>query len=276
MPHAWLTAGCLFFNTLVDDNRLQNPKEVAMVRKIRLGALVSGGGTNLQAIMDACESGGLAAEMAFVGSDNPDAFGLKRAAERGIPTFVADYRAVIRAFRANPQGAGLPPDFRIEEVAAKQGLLRKDASPGESSFFLKTRAIAEARLIEAMRPYPFDLLILAGFMRNLTPYFIDRVSPDRTRPRIMNIHPALLPKFGGKGMYGHFVHEAVIASGEKESGVTIHLVDEIYDNGKILHQARVPVNPGDTPEMLAARVLEQEHYWYPRVLDKFIRGEYEG
>ena len=82
-----------------------------MARKIRLGALVSGGGTNLQAIMDACESGGLAAVMAFVGSDNPDAFGLKRAAERGIPTFVVDYRAVIRSFRANPQGARAAAGF---------------------------------------------------------------------------------------------------------------------------------------------------------------------
>jgi len=241
-----------------------------MVKKIRLGALVSGGGTNLQAIMDACESGGLAAEMAFVGSDNPDAFGLKRAAERGIPTFVADYRAVIRAFRANPQGAGLPPDFRIEEVAAKQGLLRKDAAPGELAFFLKTRAIGEARLIEAMRPYPFDLLILAGFMRNLTPYFIDRVSPERTRPRIMNIHPALLPAFPGTDGYGD-----TFRYGCKIGGCTVHFVDYGEDSGPVIGQRAFAIHADDTLDAVRKRGLEQEWQLYPECIQLFAEGRLE-
>jgi phosphoribosylglycinamide formyltransferase-1 len=238
-----------------------------MVRKIRLSALVSGGGTNLQAIMDACESGGLAAEMAFVGSDNPDAFGLKRAAERGIPTFVVDYRAVIRAFRANPQGAELPPDFRIEEVRAKQSLLRKDVNPGELDLFLKTRAVAEAGLIEAMRPYPFDLLILAGFMRNLTPYFIDRVSPDRTRPRIMNIHPALLPAFPGTDGYGD-----TFSYGCKIGGCTVHFVDYGEDSGPIIGQRAFAIHADDTIDAVRKRGLEQEWQLYPECIRLFAEG----
>jgi phosphoribosylglycinamide formyltransferase-1 len=240
---------------------------VALVRKIRLGALVSGGGTNLQAIMDACESGGLAAEMAFVGSDNPDAFGLKRAADRGIPTFVVDYRAVIRSFRANPQGARLPPDFRIEEVRAKQSLLPQDADPGQLALFLKTRAVAEAGLIEAMRPYPSDLLILAGFMRNLTPYFIDRVSPDRTRPRIMNIHPALLPAFPGTDGYGD-----TFRYGCKIGGCTVHFVDYGEDSGPIIGQRAFAIQADDTIDAVRKRGLEQEWQLYPECIQLFAEG----
>jgi folate-dependent phosphoribosylglycinamide formyltransferase PurN len=88
----------------------------------------------------------------------------------------------------------------------------------------------------------------------------------RYRGRILNIHPALLPAFGGKGMYGRRVHEAVLASGARESGATVHLVDEEYDRGAILAQARVPIHPGDTPDRLAARVLEVEHRLLPAVV----------
>jgi len=238
-----------------------------MVTKIRLGALVSGGGTNLQAIMDACKSGGLAAVMAFVGSDNPDAFGLKRAADRGIPTFVVDYRAIIRSFRANPQGLKLPPDFAIEQVRAKQRLLREDANPGESALFLKTRAVAEAGLIEAMRPYPFDLLVLAGFMRNLTPYFIDRVSPDRTQPRIMNIHPALLPAFPGTDGYGD-----TFRYGCKIGGCTVHFVDYGEDSGPIIGQRAFAIHTEDTIDSIRKRGLEQEWQLYPECIRLFAEG----
>jgi phosphoribosylglycinamide formyltransferase-1 len=94
------------------------------------------------------------------------------------------------------------------------------------------------------------------------------------RNRIVNIHNALLPKHGGKGMFGHHVHEAVLAAGDAESGPTVHLVDEIYDNGRILEQIKVSVQPDDTPDTLAARVLKEEHRLYPRVLQKLIKGEY--
>jgi phosphoribosylglycinamide formyltransferase-1 len=93
------------------------------------------------------------------------------------------------------------------------------------------------------------------------------------RNRIVNIHPALLPKFGGQGMYGMNVHKAVIEAGERESGVTIHLVDEEYDHGTILAQTRLPVLPDDTPQTLAQRVLEREHSFLVETLDKIIRGE---
>lgn len=103
-----------------------------------------------------------------------------------------------------------------------------------------------------------DLLVLAGYLKLVPPAVIARF-----RGRILNVHPALLPAFGGKGMYGRRVHEAVLASGVQESGATVHLVDEEYDRGAILAQERVPVMPGDTPDTLAARVLAAEHRLLP-------------
>ena len=106
-----------------------------------------------------------------------------------------------------------------------------------------------------------DLLVLAGYVK-----LVPAAVVARYRDRIINVHPALLPAFGGRGMYGHHVHEAVLRSGERESGATVHLVDEAYDRGAILAQARVPVLPGDTPERLASRVLEVEHRLLPAVV----------
>jgi formyltetrahydrofolate-dependent phosphoribosylglycinamide formyltransferase len=106
-----------------------------------------------------------------------------------------------------------------------------------------------------------DLLVLAGYLKLVPAAVIARF-----RDRIINIHPALLPAFGGPGMYGRHVHEAVLRSGATESGATVHLVDEAYDRGAILAQRRVPVLPGDTPDQLAARVLEVEHRLLPAVV----------
>ena len=103
-----------------------------------------------------------------------------------------------------------------------------------------------------------ELVVLAGYLKLVPAPVIVRF-----RNRILNIHPALLPAFGGKGMYGHRVHQAVLASGARESGATVHLVDEVYDRGPVLGQARVPVLPDDTPDRLAARVLEVEHRLLP-------------
>ena len=105
------------------------------------------------------------------------------------------------------------------------------------------------------------MVCLAGYLKKVGPEIIGRF-----RGRILNIHPALLPKFGGPGMYGHQVHEAVIAAGEKESGCRVHMVDEEFDHGPILAQAQVPVLPGDTPDTPAARILEQEHGLYPKTI----------
>jgi phosphoribosylglycinamide formyltransferase 1 len=115
-----------------------------------------------------------------------------------------------------------------------------------------------AEWLEALERHAVDLVVLAGYVKLVPSEVIARY-----RGRIINVHPALLPSFGGKGMYGRRVHEAVLASGARESGATVHLVDEVYDRGAILGQARVPVLPGDDPDRLAARVLEAEHRLLP-------------
>jgi len=125
-------------------------------------------------------------------------------------------------------------------------------------------------LLSKLKKRKIDFIALAGYL-NLIPEIVVKAY----RNKIVNIHPALLPKYGGKGMYGHHVHEAVLKNKDKESGPTVHLVNEIYDNGKILEQMKVPVLSDDTPDTLAARVLEQEHKLYPRVLDKLIKGKCE-
>ena len=118
-----------------------------------------------------------------------------------------------------------------------------------------------AEWLAALERHRVDLLVLAGYLR-LVPAGV----VARYRGRILNVHPALLPSFGGKGMYGHRVHEAVLASGARESGATVHLVDEVYDRGAVLAQARVPVLPDDDADRLAARVLEAEHRLLPAVV----------
>jgi len=115
--------------------------------------------------------------------------------------------------------------------------------------------------LTALEAQSVELLVLAGFLKLVPPEVIARY-----RGRIINVHPALLPAFGGKGMYGIRVHEAVLRSGAAESGCTVHLVEEEYDRGMILAQARVPVLPGDSAPLLAARVLEQEHQLLPAVV----------
>jgi phosphoribosylglycinamide formyltransferase-1 len=118
-----------------------------------------------------------------------------------------------------------------------------------------------AAWLKPLRQHDTDLLVLAGYLRLVPAPVISAF-----KGRIINVHPALLPAFGGKGMYGHRVHEAVLASGARESGATVHLVDEVYDHGEILAQVRVPVLPDDTPQRLAARVLEVEHRLLPAVV----------
>jgi len=115
--------------------------------------------------------------------------------------------------------------------------------------------------LEPLKDEQIDLLVLAGYLR-----LVPAPVVAAYRGRIINTHPSLLPAFGGKGMYGERVHQAVLASGARETGVTIHLVDEVYDRGAVLAQRRVPVLPGDTPERLGARVLEAEHQLLPAVV----------
>ena len=195
--------------------------------KPKVAVFLSGGGSNLQSLIDATYAGILRAEIAWVVSSKIKAFGLERAKKAGIETFV----------------------YKI----------KKYDSPEK----------ADEDLLKRLKDREIEYIALSGYLSLLPPQVVKAY-----RARIVNIHPALLPKHGGKGMYGHHVHEAVLAAGDTESGVTVHLADEIYDNGQILEQNRVAVQPDDTPDTLAARVLKEEHRLYPRVLQKLIKGEY--
>ncbi|MDR1601940.1 MAG: phosphoribosylglycinamide formyltransferase [Tannerella sp.] len=122
-------------------------------------------------------------------------------------------------------------------------------------------------VLKKLSEHDVDWIVLAGFMNRIPPVFMN-VYPDR----IVNIHPALLPKYGGKGMYGMHVHEAVVAGGERESGITIHYVNENYDEGQIIFQAKCSVAPEDTPEDVAAKVHRLEYAHYPEVLERLLTG----
>ncbi len=145
---------------------------------------------------------------------------------------------------------------RASENKIKTAVVERKSYPGNEAF-----QAAVLKELESARP---DVVCLAGYLKKLSPEIV-----QRHRGNILNIHPALLPKYGGPGMYGHFVHEAVLAAGEKESGCSVHLVDEEFDHGMVLAQSKVPVLAGDTPETLAARILEQEHLLYPKTLREF-------
>jgi phosphoribosylglycinamide formyltransferase 1 len=121
------------------------------------------------------------------------------------------------------------------------------------------------RIVDLLQNQQIDYVILAGFLW-LIPENLVKAFPNK----IINIHPALLPKFGGKGMWGHFVHEAVVAAAEKESGITIHFVNERYDEGKIIFQAKCEVLPTDSPEEVADKVLILEHKYFPEIIEKVL------
>ncbi|HEB83388.1 MAG TPA: phosphoribosylglycinamide formyltransferase [Bacteroidetes bacterium] len=154
------------------------------------------------------------------------------------------------------------PDAGVHEVAKRHGVPSLHLARNQ---FTEGGEFADA-LIAAFRERGVELIALAGYMRKVPPRLL------RAYPRaVLNIHPALLPRYGGKGMYGLRVHAAVIAAGDTETGVTVHYVDEEYDRGPILLQAAgVPVLPEDTPESLAARVLRVEHTIYPRAVQMWI------
>ena len=154
----------------------------------------------------------------------------------------------------------------VVSTRAQAGVLARARGAGIAAELIPHDQL-DARLATVLAHHRIDVLALAGFLR-LVPAAVTRAY----RGRMVNVHPALLPAFGGKGMYGRHVHEAVLASGVRESGVTVHFVDEQFDHGAIIAQARVPVEPQDTPDSLAARVLEAEHALYPRVLEAVCAG----
>ena len=191
-----------------------------MSKKLRIGALASGGGTNLQVIIDRCQDGKLDAEIVLVISNNPDAGALERARRAGIAVCCIDHRRFA----------------------------------GREDF--------DAALVQALREAEVDLVILAGFMRIITPVFVDAFPH-----RIMNIHPALLPAFPGL-----HVQRKALEYGVRFAGCTVHFVDTGTDTGPIIIQAVVPVHDDDTEETLSARILEQEHQIYPRAIQLFAEG----
>ncbi|MFH1983858.1 MAG: phosphoribosylglycinamide formyltransferase [Pseudomonadota bacterium] len=233
---------------------------------IRIGALISGGGTNLQAILDSCGDRSISGEVVFVGTDNPDATGLRRAAERGIPTFVVDYGRLIRQYREDPAKCPLPPDADMETLLVDQRLLPADSPATRRRQFIASRVIAEAALLAAISSHRFDVLVLAGFMRALTPYFIDRVNPSADAPRIMNIHPALLPAFPGVDGYGD-----TFRYGCKVGGCTVHFVDYGEDTGPIIGQRAFAIAPGDTLDTIREKGLRQEWRLYPECIQLFAQ-----
>ncbi len=192
-----------------------------MLKKARIAVLVSGGGTNLQALLDAQRSGALAhGEIVLTVSSRPGVYALERAERAGVPGFV---------------------------LPAEDG---------------------EAALEELLARFEIDFIILAGFLRILSPAFT-----ARWPRRILNVHPSLIPSFCGKGMYGLRVHEAALARGVKVTGATVHFVNEIPDGGEILLQKAVEVLPGDTPETLQRRVMEQaEWLLLPQAAEQLSRA----
>ncbi len=188
--------------------------------RLRLGVLISGRGSNLQSIIDACAAPGFPAEVALVLSNVPGVFGLDRAAKAGIPCTVVNHKDYADR-----------PSFE---------------------------AVVDAVLCEA----GVQLVCLAGFMRLLTEGFV-----SRWHDRLINIHPALLPAFPGL-----HTHERALAAGVRFAGCTVHFVRSGTDDGPIIVQAAVPVLDGDTPDALAARILEQEHRIYPHAIRLFAEG----
>lgn len=191
-----------------------------MARELPLGVLISGNGSNLQAIIDAIEEKQLDAVIRVVVSNREEAFGLVRARKHDIPTEVLDHRK------------------------------------------FSSREAYDQALIDILKARQVELVILAGFMRLLSPVFVSSYSN-----RIMNIHPALLPAFPGL-----HVQRKALEHGARFSGCTVHFVNEGCDEGPIIIQAVVPVFPDDTEESLSARILKEEHRIYPRAIQLYSEG----
>jgi len=192
-----------------------------MARQVPIGVLISGGGTNLQAIIDAIEAKKLDAEICVVLSNNADAYGLARAKQHGIATAVLDHKSFA------------------------------------------SREDYDQAVVDVLRARGVELVILAGFMRLLSPMFIKAYSN-----RIMNIHPSLLPSFPGL-----HVQKKALDHGVRFAGCTVHFVNEECDEGPIIIQAVVPVYPDDDEATLAARILKQEHRIYPRAIQLYAEGQ---
>lgn len=236
-----------------------------MKNHFKIGVLISGGGSNLQAIINACEKNEINGRISFTGSDNPKAKGLQRAEKHGIPTFVIDYGNIL-----NKNNITLPGDFNFEDIVRKQNIFSYETPKINIRSFFESRAFMESLILEKMAQYGFNLIVLAGFMRILTPYFIDRVNIHSHKPRIMNIHPALLPAFPGvDGYRDTFVY------GCKVGGCTVHFVDYGEDTGAIIGQKAFEIFPEDSLDDIRKRGLALEWQLYPECIRLFEQNRLE-
>lgn len=233
-------------------------------RKLRIAVLVSGGGTNLQALIDRSAEGALNAEIVVVASDRADAYGLVRAAKAGIPHHVVDYASILKG--DSPHLSEKPCGVDLVELDAVQKILRI-ADPKARLDRLERLVRAEQALIQVLDPYEPDLVCLAGFMRLVSPYFIRRYNHDGAW-RILNIHPALLPAFPGRHGY-----EDTFNYGCRWGGITVHFVDQGEDTGPILAQAVYPVWPDDTVEDVRSRGLALEYEAYGQCIQWLADGQ---
>lgn len=195
------------------------------MRRIRIGVLASGGGTNLQAIIDSCERGEIDGDVVVAISNVPEAYALERARKHGIPAFAFPHKGL-------------------------------------------SREAHEADIMGCLEQHSVDLVVLAGYLRMLTPMLVSKYPG-----KMINTHPALLPSFGGSGMHGLKVHQAVLDRGCKVSGCTVHFVTLDVDGGPIIAQKAVQVQEGDTAETLQERILKEEHKLLTRSIQLFAQGK---
>lgn len=175
-------------------------------------------------------------------------------AKKIIETFKYDNEVTIALIVCNKPGAG------VLDIASNENI--------PTLLINKERFFSGDNYLDELKAKDIDFIVLAGFLWKIPTALINAYTN-----KIINIHPALLPKYGGKGMYGQYVHQAVIDAGDKESGITIHFVDELYDHGNIIFQATCPVIETDTPETLAAKIHHLEHTHFPAVIGKLVKNE---
>lgn len=181
----------------------------------------------------------------------------------------SNFQAILNAIQSGKLDAEIGLLLSNNTGAGAIEIAKKDQIPAVaiSSKDFQSRKLFVDAMLSALNEHGIELVVLAGYMKKIP---LELISVYRNR--IVNIHPALLPSFGGKGMYGHHVHESVLERGCKVTGVTVHIVDEVYDNGPIIAQRCVPVQEGDTVDTLAERVLKAEHQLYAEVLQLFAEG----
>jgi phosphoribosylglycinamide formyltransferase 1 len=234
-----------------------------MRKKLNIGVLISGRGSNYLAIADACDSGEINGQIVAVGSDNPEAEGLEKAKKRGHYTFLVDYKKAKEIYKeCKDVSTILPADFDYEKIFAQQTLFSQEEKYAKALIFYRTRAMVESEVIDEFRTKGVELVVLAGFEKIVTLYFINAINVDKER--IMNIHPAILPAFPGTDGYGD-----TLEYGCKVGGCTVHFVDGGMDTGPIIGQMAYVINPGDTLKIIKDRGLANEWQLYPECIRMF-------